>query len=438
VRRRAAGTGTAVLMSGGLDSASVAALAARAAGTGALACSATFPEHPAVDESELIAELRVALGLGGVAAEVRCGGLLAGVSRWIEDWQLPPVSWGEFWAVPLLAAAARAGATVALGGDGGDELFAARSLLLADRLRAGRVRDLPALARALPGASHAPSAAALALAAGAVAVGGALGYRTHVALRRAFAASRLAPWLLPRTARSLLGADGELAFKRIDAPRWWAHAAEGLTRGIERAGVFDLHRQRAAQAGLHARHPLLDLDVIELVLGQPPETSFDPHRNRPLLRTAMTGLLPHSVRARTEKARFDSLIVGTLLGPDRPALKALLGHPGAEIGAYVDLDRMRRAVLSGGPPPGQAFAWMQQVWRLATAECWLRAQSGSPSGMTGTLTGAAAPSRARVSVRSVAPPVRRADGGRTAPRPVRAVSRPVPFSALTRAGSPLG
>src|SRR5205085_9858967 len=47
-RRLAGGGGTAILMSGGLDSASVAALAARQAPGRIAAYAAVFPEHPAV------------------------------------------------------------------------------------------------------------------------------------------------------------------------------------------------------------------------------------------------------------------------------------------------------------------------------------------------------------------------------------------------------
>jgi asparagine synthase (glutamine-hydrolysing) len=441
VRRRAGGASAAVLMSGGLDSASIAAVAARQGPAAPLACSAVFPDHAAVDESEQIASLREALGLGGIEAEVRSGGLIASAIDWIEGWQLPPVSWGEFWAAPLLGAAARAGATVVLGGDGGDELFATRAYLLADRLRAGRVAELAALARALPGAAQAPSAVALARAAGAVAAGGALPHRPHLALQRLLGARRLPPWLARPAARAVIASDAELALKRLHAPRWWAHAAEGLTEGIERAGVFELHRQRAARAGLRARHPLLDLDLIELVLRQPPEASFDAHRNRPVLRRAMAGLLPEQVRARTVKARFDSLIVDTLQGPDRPALMALLSHPRAEVGAYVDLAAVRRTLLCGGPPPGDAFSWMQQIWRLATAECWLRAQSEPGRVACGlglnALARAAAPSNPRVILRGVAAPVSRANGQRRGTGRPRAAPRPVPFSALTGADSPL-
>ena len=78
-----------MLMSGGLDSSSIAAVAAAQAPGRVSAQSAVFPDHPAVDESTLIYDLRKALGLAGITAEVRAGGLLASAVDSIREWELP-------------------------------------------------------------------------------------------------------------------------------------------------------------------------------------------------------------------------------------------------------------------------------------------------------------------------------------------------------------
>jgi asparagine synthase (glutamine-hydrolysing) len=372
----AGGLATGVLMSGGLDSAAVAAVAARAAPGRVVAYSGVFPEYPAVDESELIGLLRGELALPGVNVEVRSGGLLASALASQRVWQLPLLSWGDFWTQPLLSAASRAGVQVVLGGDGGDELFATRVYLLADRLRAGTPRRALGLARELPGAGDRPPRRELLRVAAQLALGGAMPYRPHEVVRRPFAARELPAWLTRRSASELLTSSDPLAWKRLDGPRWWAHAAHGLTSGIEQAGIFELHRHRAALAGLEARHPLFDLDLIELVLGQPPLSSFDRYRNRPLLRASMVGLLPDAVRLRKQKALFDPLILDTLAGPDGMAVRQLLCDPRAELGAYVDLTSARRSLLEDRSLQSRRpFDWMQQVWRLVTAECWLRAQA---------------------------------------------------------------
>jgi asparagine synthase (glutamine-hydrolysing) len=377
VRRRLDPGGvTGVLMSGGLDSSSIAAVAAAQAPAGTVAAySAVFPDHPAVDESGLIAGLRDTLGLGGVTAEVRSGGLLASALTWIEAWKLPLTSWGEFWAGPLLRAAASAGVGTMLGGDGGDELFDCRAYLMADRLRSARPGEVLALARLLPGVEQDPARGAGARAALRFGLAGALPAGLHGVRLESRERRRLPRWLRAAARRDVSYHADPLAWKRLDGPRWWAFDAHTLTRGVEELGVFENHRRRAALAGLQSRHPLFDLDLLELGLRLPPLATFDRSRDRPLLRASMEGLLPDVVRMRRTKARFDSLLIACMTGPDGVAIHRLLSNPAARLGAYVDMPSMRRTLLERGSRGEQGgFRWMYQLWRLATAECWLRAQ----------------------------------------------------------------
>lgn len=382
VRRRISPTGkTAVLMSGGLDSACVAALAARLAPEKVLACSASFPEHPAADESELIAILRRSLGLGGLSAEVRPGGLLASALEHQASWGVPLLGWGDFWTLELMRAAASRGARVVLGGDGGDELFAPRQFLLADSLRAGRAREARALARELPGAGPHLRRRQIAAMLASAGVAGALPYAPHSRVRSLRARFEGPSWLRENVRRRLARSADPLAWKRLDGPRWWAHTAYGVSRGIEEMGVFEHLRRRAALAGVEARHPILDLDLVLLALRQPPRATLDPRFNRPVLRQSMGPLLPDEVRLRPGKARFESLIVSCLIGPDSAVVRELLLDPRAELRPYVNQRRMRSALFERGDPDlGDPFTWMWQVWRLVTAEVWLRAQAaGGPA-----------------------------------------------------------
>lgn len=377
VQRKIAPEGvTAVIMSGGLDSASVAAVAASVAPGHVSACSAVFPEHPAVDESALIGELRETLGLGGVTAEVRPGGLLASALESLDAWGLPLLSWGDFWALPLLRGAAAEGVTVTIGGDGGDELFGARAHLLADRLRGGHLLQALQLARELPGAGDHPARRDVARMLADFGLIGALPYRLHELARRSLRREDGPGWLRADAARDLRASADPLAWKRLDGPRWWAEIAHGVTRGVEEIGVFEHQRRRAASAGLEARHPLFDLDLLELCLRQPPLASFDRHRSRPTLRAAMSGLLPDSVRLRPQKALFDSVLVDCLTGRDGELVRQLVCGEGAELGAYVDRNGLEQALFgSGSEIPRYSFRWMWQLWRLTTAECWLRAEA---------------------------------------------------------------
>ncbi|MGN6586627.1 MAG: asparagine synthetase B family protein [Solirubrobacterales bacterium] len=367
-RRRDPERETGVLLSGGLDSSSVAA----AAGGELVACSGVFPEHPEADEAELIGELRRDLRLGGVEAEVRPGGLLACALEYVAAWRAPQLGWGDFWTLPLLRAAARRGVGTMLDGDGGDELFGPRLYALADALRRGRPRRALELAKRLPGAGPHVGRREMAAVFCRIALGGAAP-PLPASLRPPLGPTGAPDWLDRRSLRLLRRSDDPGAWKRLDGPRWWAASAHGIAYAIEAAGVFEHQLRRATTAGLEARHPILDLDLVELCLRQPPEATLDPRFNRPLLRSAMAGLLPDSVRLRPHKARFESLILACLSGPDAAPIEQLLLAPEAEIGAYVDRRRMADALFGADAvSKEEPFKWMWQVWRLLGAELWLR------------------------------------------------------------------
>jgi len=389
VRARLAREGrTGVLMSGGLDSASVAALTA-AAEPGMLACSGVFPDHREVDESALIATLREWLGVGGIEASVRPGGLLAGVLEHVQAWQCPPLGWGDFWTLPLLREAAREGVTVSLGGDGGDELFGVRAYLLADRLRALHPNAALALSRRLPGAAGLSTSQHMRVRA-SLALAGALGPGAHAVLARLRHRRRAPSWLSPRAARELGASDDPYAWKRLDGPRWWAHPAYALTQGIEQAGILEHQRRAGALAGLRVRQPLLDPSLLELALGQDPEHSFHPELTRPLLREAMDGMLPDQIRLRPGKAWFDSLIADCITGPDGVAIRVLLSGADARVSEYLAPGTahcaLQRLASGSGAP---RFEAMHLLWRLLGIECWLRAQESGwraplPAGLSAT------------------------------------------------------
>ena len=376
VARRLRSSGrVGVLMSGGLDSATVAALAAARSSEEVLAYSGVFPNHPAVDESELIAELGGSLRLGVTQASVQAGGLLASAFESARASRLPLLGWGDFWTVPLLRVARADGVTVSLGGDGGDELFGARTHLLADALRAGRPRRALRLARELPGAGERPPRREVARVLLGLGLAPALP-PPPAPFARAAERRRLPAWLAPGSARALLDSDEHSTWRRLDGPRWWASAAYGLTRGVEETGVFEHQRLRGRLVGVEPRHPLFDLDLLELSLSLPAELSLDRHRNRPLLRAAVAGALPDSVRLRPAKAWFDSLIVDCLSGPDARAIRLLLTDRDSELAEHVEPAALR-ARLDCIPAAGvERFRWMFELWRLIAAECWLRVLSG--------------------------------------------------------------
>jgi asparagine synthase (glutamine-hydrolysing) len=370
---------TGVLLSGGLDSSTVAALA-----TGldtdrrvARSYSATFPAHPSVDETALINLLCRDLALDGTRADVRGGSVLAGAIEYIAHWQVPPPSPNLFFWLPLLRRAARDGVEVLLDGEGGDELFGLSPYLLADRVRRARLYDAVDLVRRIPGGGPHLNRASIWRFVRDYGIKGAVPGSMQRAVRRGRGAGRYAPpWLRANVARAVFDADTTTDWKDLDGPRWWSHLVAVTTRGAGGGMTYDHVRRRAALAGLQARHPLVDVDVVEYVLGLPPELAFDPRHSRPLLRAAMTGRLPDEVRLRATKSYFDAVFHESLAGADLPVARDLLAPGDAALAPYVDLEAVGERLLASPPPPAQRQGWAIALWRLLTAECWLRARDG--------------------------------------------------------------
>jgi asparagine synthase (glutamine-hydrolysing) len=120
--RLAADVPVGILLSGGIDSSLVAALAVRASSSDVRTFTVTFPGHP--DHDEAPHARLVARHLGTVHTEVPAEpaslDLLPELARQFDE----PMADSSMIPTYLLSRAVRPHAKVALGGDGGDELFA--------------------------------------------------------------------------------------------------------------------------------------------------------------------------------------------------------------------------------------------------------------------------------------------------------------------------
>jgi hypothetical protein len=85
-------------------------------------------------------------------------------------------------------------------------------------------------------------------------------------------------------------------------------------------------------------------------------------------------------------------------GPDGAAIRQILTAPDAEIGAYVDRERMEASLFGIGEVRKEdEFRWMWQVWRLLSAEVWLRSLTAGDGSAERNL----AMTPARIGIRSV-------------------------------------
>ncbi|MGH2981314.1 MAG: asparagine synthase-related protein, partial [Solirubrobacterales bacterium] len=372
VERRSRDGPTGVLLSGGIDSSAVAGVAAELSagdGAGPRAYSAVFPLHPRADESRLIDSLVTSLRLEGVRIEVEGGSPLGGSLDYLAEYQLPPSSPNLFFWIPLLRRARADGVTALMDGEGGDEVMGTPYYLLGDRVRRGRLADAVGLARRFPGAGeNLPLRSVLSVLRdyglrGALRAGEPRGFRPPPA------------WLAPSMQSAYLDSEDPWEWARAPGPRWWAQLVRALTSSGGSVLGRDQVRHRSTLVGLEASHPLLDLDLVEYVFSLDPALAFDRHLSRPLLRAAVEGLIPDAVRLRPWKTNLDT-VFHSGLETDRAAIERLLGDSRAEVRAYVDPAGVKHELLDA---PSAGFASGKQargiyVWRLATAECWLRAQ----------------------------------------------------------------
>jgi asparagine synthase (glutamine-hydrolysing) len=360
----------AVALSGGIDSPSVAALAARV-GARPRAYSAVYPHHVSADEEPLVDLVVRRLELESVRGRVERAGVLHGNLAYLARWGVPDISMNTFVMVPLQRRVAEDDRDVLLDGDGGDELFSPALDLVADHLRAGRVPAALRTVGTFPGMARTRSPRRRAAALLEYGVVSALASRRSLSAR--LTRPTEPPAYLNARARGLLaGARVPDAWVRPGAPRWWSRLADTYATGPVAFAGTEHEARLARMSGVTERRPLRDVDLYAFVARLPPELSLHAGIVRPHLRRAVEGMLPDEVRLRVLKTSFNEVSAESLSGPDRGLVASLLGDPGARIREYADPDEVARLLV--GPPEGfmERSVWAASIQRLTAVECWLR------------------------------------------------------------------
>lgn len=356
---------SAVLMSGGLDSTSVAALAAREAADAdprrrPLAVSWVFDELTSIDERPYMDAVLAAAGL----ATLR----FAGDDAWpLAD----PATWPHHPDAPLeglfrrlrqraYAAAAGAGRRVLLTGEYGDNLYSGHVDWLSDLLREGRwlAAGRGLLSGLRPENRRAPGAT----------VGD--------AVFRALGGRRYGPpatdWLTPE-AQALTHSEGnEIAPTGLTSGRRERWDALFSPRGSQ---AVALETANAARAGVELRRPYRDRRLIELCLGLPAHLVFRPGWLKWILRQAMTGILPEAVRRRRHGSSLFPLCRRGLVEREAATANALLHSPKAMWPRYVRADWLTAAYPRALAEQRQGAAAVI-AWRCICMELWSQRRRG--------------------------------------------------------------
>ena len=314
VRRTVTGA-DAISLSGGIDSPTVAALAAarhlELSGRPLVALTAVYPEQPSVDERRYVELVSEHLGIP-LETYVPSTRPLDDVEHWVDLLDGPV----DTLPLPEVAENYRIarglGARTVLTGELAEFVFTIRQhlpghLLLHGRLtpflrwtreQRGRGRSLSSVGRQL-----APSLAPAFLA-------------TRVVRRRGDGHPLLPPWI----DSSQVGGLGFRHDLARPARRRWAEAQlDPLRQGVVLTAEAD--DICAAACGVEVRRPLADVDFWEFFLSLPAEQKFPDSVSKGLVRRAMTGRLPVEILERRDKTAFDAHY---LAGADYPALRRLL------------------------------------------------------------------------------------------------------------------
>ncbi len=293
-------------LSGGIDSSAVSALAARAPGAGRLQTFSIGFEEASFDESAYAQ--RVAGLIGSVhhhrvfsesAARAALPSVVARLDEPMGDSSLLP-TW-------FLCKHAREHVTVALGGDGADELFAGYDPFLALRWAELYQRSIPR-----------PVHKAVALLAGRMPVSHrnmSLDFRIKRTLRGLdYRPALWCPvWMAPLAPAEV----AELMGEPLEADDLYSEAIEAWDRCGPRdvaSRVLEFYTKfylqddilakvdRASMAhSLEVRAPFLDIDLVDFVRTLPVEWKLRGGRTKALLKSALAPLLPKEIIERPKK-----------------------------------------------------------------------------------------------------------------------------------------
>jgi asparagine synthase (glutamine-hydrolysing) len=371
-----------VFLSGGIDSSAVVSMMAAAGGHGGIKTfSIGFPDasFDETSHARLVAER-----FGTEHREERLTpesllGILPDVMTFMDE----PLADASIIPMYLLARFTRRHVTVALGGDGGDELFAGYPTFKAEQLARDTYDRLPAplgrlgaeMARRL--SEHLPAGTDYF----------SLDFKVHQLLRGISAKGprRHQRWMssfLPEEQTVLLtdevrrqpGASGdpladlEIRAAQSGAREGWDVIMDAYCR-FYLTGDINVKVDRACGAvGLEARAPFLDTDVVSFACGLPPALRMSGGVTKRVLKAALRGHLPDEILDRPKQG-FGVPVARWMKGELLPLLREEL-HP----------DKLRR---EGFFAPDEVSRILdehvrgqrdhrKQLWTLLVFEQWLR------------------------------------------------------------------
>lgn len=355
-QQRVADVSLGALLSGGVDSSAVVALMQRQASQAVRSFTIGFHE-PDYNEAEHAKAVAQHLGTQHTELYVTPDDALAlipSLPQWFDEPQ------GDYSSIPtyLVAKLARQQVTVALSGDGGDELFCGYQRYFDNMHRVQQLARLPGPLRKIAAGCLAAIPQQRARRAGRV-----LAADSVVEMYDRLVAARAAP----------VPGHG-------DARQWPAALCSDQADGWQQMMLCDLQQylpdqvlakvDRAAMAvSLETRAPMLDHRVVEFALGQPNHRKLRDGTSKWLLRQVLYQHVPPALIERPKQG-FTVPIDQWLRAPLHDWAQDMLTADALNAAGCFDVAMVRRTwarFLGGDDHPAQ---WL---WNVLTVQQWLQA-----------------------------------------------------------------
>jgi asparagine synthase (glutamine-hydrolysing) len=355
-----------VLLSGGVDSSLITAVAAGVSDRPVRTFTARFPNNPGFDEGPFARLVAQHLGTEHVELEAQPADadlLMRLVAQFDE-----PVADSSMIPTFLVSQEIRKHATVALGGDGGDELFGGYFRypvqLRHDRLR----RRVPAFARAAAAGAAAhllPEGvpgrgflSALSRDVGASIANAGRIFRDdeRAALSASVARLSAADLQAPELIRQCAMSDRASLVQRATAVDFSTYMVDDVLVKVDRASML---------TSLEVRAPFLDRAVMEFAFSRLPDSLRATEQDRKvILRRLGERLLPKALDLK-RKQGFSIPVDDWMRGPWRSLLEDAAGqNDGGSIVSSVALQSYRAMLDKGRPVGGRLFSLLVlKLWQ---------------------------------------------------------------------------
>lgn len=375
-----------VFLSGGVDSSAVAALAAEVRGEELDTFSIGF-EDQTFDETDQARAVAAALGTRHHEARLSSGFVLDVIPQMGELLD-EPLGDGSFVPTLLLSRFAREHVTVALGGDGGDDLFAGYPTFQAERL-AGWFVDRP------PRPVSAAMVSGVRLLASALPVSQrymAFDFKLKQLLKGLDVQGprRHQAWLgslSPKEALGALTADvareaGEELYDSIDSRlercpsrNPWDRLLYFYVKGYLGENILTKVDRASMSVALEVRTPFLDRGVVERACRCAPDLRLHGLTTKHVLKLALDGIVPDETIHRGKKG-FGMPIGRWLQGELRPLLEEELGRDRLRREGLFEARAIRKMI---GEHFRNEVDHRKPLWTLLAFQSWYRAWLSNPS-----------------------------------------------------------